>query len=155
MNKIYPKEAFEQIAKNVHNDIENYRKEKKSSLVGIKMSDEGLSYTNISSNFDIYELLSNHLVVEKTKEDQYDLIALLTAGWAAPVKDDDENSNLPPSQHPERKRVKMTLVGNTHIQYGSVLSISGENEDMFDYMKASGALAESFVEFMKNLEPND
>lgn len=154
MTKIYPAELFEQIARNVHNDIDEFREEKKASLIGIKMSDEGVSYEPIFANGDIYNLLESNAAMKKTKANQYDLVAVLTAGWAAP-NNDDKHRDTPPSAHPERKRVKMTLVGNTSIQYGSVLSINGEGEDMFDYMNASGSLADSFTDFMEAWRSND
>lgn len=154
MNKLYPTELFEQIARNVHNDIDQFREEKKASLIGIKMSDDGISYEPIFANGDIYTLLESHSAMKKAKDSQYDLVAVLTSGWAAP-NNDDQHRNTPPSEHPERKRVKMTLVGNTSIQYGSVLSINGQGEDMFDYMTASGSLAESFTEFMEKWRGNE
>jgi len=155
MTTVYPEELFEQIAKNVHNDIDEYRQEKKASLIGIKMSDEGVSYESISVNGDIYKLLENKPAMKKAKTNEYDLIAVLTSGWAAPNNNGDENDDLPPSEHPERKRVKMTLVGNTSIQYGSVLSIDGKEEDIFDYMTAQGSLADTFTDFMETWRSND
>lgn len=153
MNKLYPSELFEQIARNVHNDIEEYREEKKATLIGIKMSDDGVLYETIHSNGDIYALLESNAAIRKAKSNKYDLVAVLTAGWAAP-NNNDEHIDVPPSQHPERKRVKMTLVGNTNIQYGSVLSMAGEEEAMFDYMTASGSLALSFTDFMEKWREN-
>lgn len=151
MNKLYPEELFEQIAKNVHTDINEMREEKAASLIGIKMSDEGVDYEIIRTNGDIYDLLDSKITLNKAKEGQYNLLAVLTAGWAAPNDDLD----VPPSEHPERKRVRMTLVGNSAIQYGSILTIDGESEDMYDNMKASGSLAESFTEFMEKWRNND
>lgn len=155
MTKVYPEELFEQIARNVHNDIDEFRQEKKASLIGIKMSEEGVSYEPISANGDIYRLLESNSAMKKTKDNEYDLIAVLTSGWAAPNNDDDKYNNIPPSEHPERKRVKMTLVGNTSVQYGSILSINGREEDMFDYMTAQGSLADTFTQFMDTWRSND
>jgi len=155
MTKVYPEELFEQIVRNVHADIEEYREAKAATLIGIKMSDEGVQYETINSNGDIYKLLSSKKSIKTIKLNEYNLLAVLTAGWAAPNNEDDEYNNIPPSEHPDRKRVRMTLVGNTAIQYGSVLSIDGQDEDMFDYMTARGTLQEAFTEFMENWRSND
>ncbi len=151
MSTLYPEELFEQIAKNVHTDVNEMREDKAASLIGIKMSDEGVDYEIIRTNGDIYDLLDSRVTLSKAKEGQYNLLAVLTAGWAAP----NDDLNVPPSEHPERKRVRMTLVGNSAIQYGSILTIDGQPEDMYDNMKASGSLAESFTEFMEKWRNND
>lgn len=151
MNTLYPEELFEQIAKNVHADVNEMREDKAASLIGIKMSDEGVDYEIIRTNGDIYNLLDSRTTLNKAKEGQYHLLAVLTAGWAAPNDDLD----VAPSNHPERKRVRMTLVGNSAIQYGSILTVDGEPEDMYDNMKASGSLAVAFTDFMERWRGND
>jgi hypothetical protein len=151
MSTLYPEELFEQIAKNVHTDVNEMREDKAASLIGIKMSDEGVDYEIIRTNGDIYDLLDSRTTLKKAKEGQYHLLAVLTGGWAAPNDDLD----VAPSEHPERKRVRMTLVGNSAIQYGSILTIDGQPEDMYDNMKASGSLAESFTDFMERWRGND
>jgi len=153
--EIYPEELFEQIVRNIHTDVDKYREVKAATLVGIKMSDEGVQYETVNSNGDIYKLLSSKRTIKAIKLNEYNLLAVLTAGWAAPNNDNDENSHLPPSEHPDRKRVKMTLVGNTAIQYASMLSIAGEGEDVFNYMTARGSLQVAFTEFMENWRSND
>ena len=146
MKKVYPEELFESIAKNIHNDVEEIRVPKKASLIGITITSDGTDYTTIKSNPDVYQLLESPKAVKLTKEGNFHLVALLTAGWAAP----NDDINIAPSEHPDRKRVEMTMVGNTAVQYGSVLSIEGQDQ-MYDYMTAEGSLSESFEQFMENV----
>lgn len=150
MNKVYKKDTFETMARAIHKNIDELREEKNATIIGISISeDDELTFNVIKSNKDVYTLLESNKVAEAIKKENYDLIALLTAGWAAPVNsDNDEYVDVPPSEHPDRRRVKMTIVGNTSTQYASILSMAGEDEDMFDYMGATGTLASAFADFM-------
>ena len=70
------------------------------------IDDEGV-YSLIDFNSDVYELLSNEDV--STDLSKYDniAIAVVTYGWAAPLSDDDEGNEVPPSQHKDKKRVRV------------------------------------------------
>lgn len=144
-NVIYEEQQFEELSRNIHAKVESIREVKRASLVGIKMDNFNPEVTVISTHSDIYDLLDNQKTLNKANDGKYDLIAVLTAGWAAPT---DNHRDLPPSEHPERRRVKMTIVGNTASQYGSLLSFDGDDDVMYDNMNASGVLAEAFEEFI-------
>lgn len=153
----YEANLFESISRQIHKEVESIRDPKKASIVGIyfnKDKDSKIAVQSevIKTDGDIYRLLSDESVWVEFNQDekQYHLLALLTAGWAAPVNksDSDKDDLLPPSLHPERRRVKLTLVGNTSYQYGSVLSFDDEQEMLYDNMDASGALNDSFKEFL-------
>jgi hypothetical protein len=154
MNAIYKTEEFESMVRDIHISIDIFREELSASLIGVKYTNNDVQpyeFESIRSSKDVYQLLTSKMAMKKIKSGEYDLIALLTAGWAAPK----DNIDVPPSEHPDRKRVKMTLVGNTAIQYGSVLTIDGQGEDMYDYMTATGQLADSFQDLMTEWRPND
>lgn len=144
---IYEEQQFEELSRNIHAKVEEIREPKYASLLGVKMNNLDPEVTVISTHRDIYDLLDNPVNLNKANDGKYDLIAVLTAGWAAPT---DSHTHLPPSEHPERRRVKMTMVGNTTSQYGSLLSFDNDDDVMYDNMNASGALAEAFQEFVAN-----
>jgi hypothetical protein len=103
----------------------------------------------IASNGDIYDMLyDNPALTSQVKN--YDFITIATTGWAAPIKDgNDEDNDLAPSQHPERRRVRLLVSANSHLQFASSISFSDDIENpVFDYGDARGALAEAVKELI-------
>ena len=127
---------------------------KKAQIVGIKVNENGnVTCEVIEESPDVYNLF------DYVKEDseimskigEYDMISILTAGWAAPVNEDG-NDNLAPSQHPERKRVLISIMGYTLNQISSVMAFEGEDVDHhYDYNKGQGALRDAFDELLIQL----
>ena len=80
---------------------------------------------------DIYQL------IEKISQDGsaliWDAIIVTTQGWAAPTDVESKNKeiNIPPSKHPERKRVFLICIVTAKAGISSVLKLEGE-EPMFD-----------------------
>jgi hypothetical protein len=97
----------------------------------------------IASNNDIYDMLENQSLVSQVKN--YDFITLSTCGWAAPINhDNDEGNDIAPSQHPEKRRVRLLVSANTHLQFASSISFQDDLENpVYDYGDARGALAEA------------
>lgn len=139
----YTAEEFEALSKDIHEKVAEWRVEKKASLLGLSISDDGqIEMKVIKTHTDVYDLLESKVAMDKLiKDKQYKLVALLTAGWAAP----NDNAEVAPSVHPERKRVAMTMIGNNVEQFASVLTVDGVEETMYDYMTAQGTLADSFI----------
>lgn len=103
----------------------------------------------IASHGDIYEMLyDNPALTSQVKN--YDFITIATTGWAAPIKEEnDENSDLAPSEHPERRRVRLLVSANSHLQFASSISFSDDIENpVYDYGDARGALAEAVKELI-------
>lgn len=84
---------------------------------------------------DVYDLLDS-----VTPDESANYYGLITAGWASPV---GENDNLPPSQHPERRRVELLVVVSRDGSVASALSMAGNDELAIDEGKAQGALADA------------
>ena len=60
----------------------------------------------IDKSKDIYGLLQSSKLI--TSVEFYDVIIVITSGWAAPVEDAMlTEDSLPPSKHPERKRIEL------------------------------------------------
>ncbi|MGA1753825.1 MAG: hypothetical protein ACO395_10825 [Pontimonas sp.] len=83
---------------------------------------------------DVYDLLDS-----VTPDDSVNYYALITAGWASPY---DGNDHLPPSQHPERKRVELMSVASRDGSVASVIAMAGQPL-IIDEGKAQGALADA------------
>jgi hypothetical protein len=92
---------------------------------------------------DVYDLLASNGARSLAKNSQF--IALMTCGWAAPVQDDDDDefSDLPPSLHPKRRRVRLVVVANRK-GVASVLRFQDDpDETVTDEGEARGTLAEA------------
>ena len=106
----------------------------------------------IAEDADIYEMLADISNVEKLHEAGFKSFAVSTCGWAAPIdKDGDYDDDTPPSQHPERVRVRLvTLLHNSKM--GSAIHFKGKEEITYDTGNAQGSLKsalEVFNEFVK------
>lgn len=144
--------TFEQLSRDIHNVMglfhytDNFDKLSEAMMIGINIDTESnkiLNWSQIDAKGDVYDLMITNNTAPCR---DYEIIALLTSGWAAP-----NDGDIPPSQHPERRRVYLSLIGNTPEQISSVISMEGEDEAMYEYNSGSGFLLESFVRFMEKI----
>lgn len=142
-------EKLESLTKEIYNLADEMRSEKKTQLVGVKLIETNVVCEKITEYSDIYEML-NASSQHSEKFEGYDLIAVLTAGWAAP-NNNDEYNNLPPSEHPERRRVKLAMVGYTAEQTASVLSFDDTQELIYSSGEGQGALQEAFEAMLSDI----
>lgn len=96
---------------------------------------------NIDEQGDIYEMLDDTLNAVRLFSMEYNGFAVVTTGWAAPIdKDNDDNNEIAPSQHPERKRVRlMTMMHNGKM--GSSIRFTDSETVTYDEGNAMGSLA--------------
>lgn len=148
-------DTFKDISFKVFNDSVPLRGNKsKAQLLGVKLNENGqITCDVIRENSDIYDLFSkvqaNEIIMSKLG--QYDLISVSTGGWAAPVND-NKDDEIAPSQHPQRKRVLVSIMGYTVNQVSSIISFDDEDaEKVYDYNKGQGALREAFDELLAGL----
>lgn len=90
---------------------------------------------------DVYEAIAE---VQQSDYD-YDGItvgyAVETTGWAAPLNDDDEGDTAP-SEHPGRRRVRLTAIHLTNVGAASVLEFADDPGELItDVGQATGSLA--------------
>lgn len=94
---------------------------------------------NIDEQGDIYEMLDDKLNAVRLFSMEYNGFAVVTAGWAAPINEEDVDE-IAPSQHPERKRVRlMTMCHNGKM--GSSIRFTGDETVTYDEGNAMGSLA--------------
>ena len=104
----------------------------------------GVSVELITSNGDVYDLIDS--AIEDKSTEGLDGIAVLTCGWAAPLpKGDDDDDHVAPSQHPERRRVRLVICANRE-GVASVLRFQDTPDEITtDEGSAKGSLADAIL----------
>jgi hypothetical protein len=126
---------------------------KQAQLIGVELT-AGDEYNQptvasqpLDASGDVYELLDTTMVADALQA--YGYAAVITCGWAAPLADDDENTEVEPSKHPKRRRVRLVLVTDG-ISITSVLRFSDtQDEKMVDEGQATGSLADALLQAAK------
>lgn len=116
-------------------------------LYGVDYTAEGApKLMFIESHPDVYDLLANdHNALVASA---YAWTLVVTTGWAAPL---NANGNIdqPPSQHAERRRVRLTCIANRQ-SVASVLRFADQPDDVItDEGSASGSLADAIQQFVQ------
>ena len=134
-----------ELAKSVEQNLNDYKKlgfnMDKACLYGV--DGEGLIVL-CDKNGDVYELLEDGCIPDYLTV--YSHIAVATTGWASPIKEGDEDNDVPPSQHKDRRRVRLVVLADKDSM-ASVLRFSDEPDRVItDEGKALGALADAINE---------
>lgn len=89
---------------------------------------------------DIYRLLDKAGALLSDNDE----LAFVTAGWAAPT-DENDDETVAPSQHPKRRRVAMLCLVTKNGDFGSALRFYGdpENTELMVENGGQGTLRES------------
>ena len=117
---------------------------KTAMLFAINETDDGVAMVLAGEHGDIYDLLDSDDCRAVARVSDY--IAVLTCGWASPIKDgDDPEEGVAPSQHPERRRVRL-MVFASKDGWASVMRFSDTpDETITDDGNARGALADAIM----------
>lgn len=100
----------------------------------------------IAEDSDIYEMLADLPTINALVDSGFKSFAVSTCGWAAPIDDDSDDNDTPPSQHPERVRVRLvTLMHNNKM--GSAIHFKGKEEITYDTSSARGSLKNALEDF--------
>ena len=103
-------------------------------------ADGALRITFLAEHADVYELLD---APTSAISKMFDAAVVLTCGWAAPLDGDDEPSELAPSRHPRRRRVRL-VVTVCDNGVASVLRFADTPEEIVtDDGAARGTLADA------------
>ena len=128
--KLNPVTVAEEIIKNTGHEMCN------AVLYGV--TKDG-SYSELDRAPDIYDLLDQEYPY-------HDIVGLAvhTTGWAAPLNEHGE-SDMPPSKHPERRRVALVTV-KTVEGFGGALSFADNPDEIKTDKKGDGKLADALQE---------
>lgn len=146
-----PKSEFPDFITKLTKTINYQFDSNKAELFGINIVNDNIEYKSLSSCMDVYELIATDDIELLVEASSYDYLTIGTCGWAAPTNENnDEDNEIAPSQHPERKRVKLLCTSNT-IQIGSSIMFKDkqDEEPINDFGKAKGSLADAFGNFVK------
>ena len=118
----------------------------KAMLVGITLDENG-DFADIqpelASHGDIYTLLEN---VSPETLAGFQVFGLVTCGWAAPIAEGQTDPDVAPSQHSQRRRVRLFVCAKLKEQ-ASVLRFQDDvDEAVTDAGEASGPLSEAIAE---------
>ncbi len=121
-------------------------------LVGIKTDGNKVVDINaeVASNEDIYDLLADSRNAKKVQG--YDSVGLVTCGWAAPLPVDynGESELGAPSQHPEKRRVRLMVCASLSGEMASVLRFYDDQDNpISDDGGATGDLANALMNFIQ------
>lgn len=113
-------------------------------LLGFSFGEEEVDFRCIDSAGDIYELLDNP--ANKTTACLFDVVVVATCGWAAPLEPTGAVSEIRPIDHPDRVRVRLTLIaGEDGIC--SALRFANNPDDVTIDGSGRGPLADALAAF--------
>lgn len=115
---------------------------------GLTYVDDQLVAKFLNDDSDIYELLDNLNSDKIVSNTNFDYFSLITHGWAAPLNSDGEIDGAP-SQHPERRRVRLivTVDIKNNKDIASIMEFNDDPENLiYDHGNATGALAEAVAD---------
>ena len=149
MKKLSEKQ-FVTVVENIHNKINYSFDSKHCEAFGVLIDKElNVQIEKIDSSSDISDMLDTDNDDLLNQINDYDMISFATNGWAAPTGKDDEYSDLAPSQHPEKRRVRLLSSANIHNQVGSSILFSDDiDSPVYDYGDARGTMATAIIELM-------
>lgn len=101
----------------------------------------------VNTHKDVYDLLDNSDLSYVLKANTH--IMVMTCGWAAPLSiSNEELDALPPSEHPQKRRVRLAILAN---QEGimSIVRFEDNNETVLDEGKATGSLADAIAKALR------
>jgi hypothetical protein len=102
----------------------------------------GENTTLVAEHGDVYEMLES--VEAQAVAMLSDAVVVRTCGWAAPITDgDDPEAGVAPSQHSQRRRVRLLVVAKAG-ETASVLRFTDDwANPIFDEGQATGSLADA------------
>jgi hypothetical protein len=128
-----------------------------SVLYGIKFTSKGgLSFVKSATCPDIYEMLTGSKKALRAASTS-DAVGILSCGWAAPADDDDDAAaEVPPSLHPNRRRVRLLVVAKRNLnEVVSVVRFQDEPDNVIvEESRGRGPLVEAIHDLMNRANAN-
>lgn len=99
----------------------------------------------IAMDKDIYDMLEDHDIARELTP--YTKFGIVTCGWAAPINhESDEGNDIAPSQHPEKRRVRLfSMLHETDLM--SSIRFEDDPNVIYDESQAKGDLYDAMVNF--------
>jgi len=105
--------------------------------------EDSVSITEITHYHDVYSMLADPDVISEAKK--YPAVLVTTSGWAVQFtpNEDDNITQIPPSEHPNRKRVVLRAMYTKEEEFATCVILEDE-EPMFDD-QGNGMLADAII----------
>ena len=115
------------------------------------IDDDGL-FTLIDHNRDVYDLLDDDDVATDLSKADNISIGVLTYGWAAPITDDSNQSDVPPSQHPDKKRVRVLVTACDHGKFLTFLRFEADPDAVETQGGGEGSMADAIQQLINKIQ---
>jgi hypothetical protein len=105
----------------------------------------GGTIRTIGTHGDVYELLESLAGSKLLATDI--AVGVETCGWASPIKEGvDDDEQVPPSQHPDRRRVRLVSLVTRKYDMASAMGFADTPDEVItDAGTARGSLAEELM----------
>lgn len=113
---------------------------------------QSIELYEIEKGEDVYGLLESPKL--RTSTEFYDVIVVITCGWAAPIENDAlTEDNVPPSKHPMKKRIELhiALDKNSFMACSILFLEDGKVVDTEYDTTGTGPLADA----VRSIHPNN
>ena len=95
---------------------------------------------------DVYEGLEK-IGEQHTLASEETAVVCQTCGWASPIEGEPTGNEVPPSQHPQKRRVRLTVLATRSNQMvSSIVFADTPDESIYDFGSARGSLADALKE---------
>ena len=115
------------------------------------IDDDGL-FTLIDHDRDVYDLLDNDDVASDLSKAENISIGVLTYGWAAPITDDSDQSDVPPSQHKDKKRVRVLITACDHGSTITFLRFEQDPDTVEVQTGGEGSMADAIQQLINKIQ---
>ena len=114
----------------------------KAGLYGINVLPT-VTVERIAEHGDIYAMLEE--TSADIKVSAFDGFGVLTSGWAAPTVN-GEDTDVAPSKHPERVRVRLFSYCDSEGAFHSSVKFGDGRETVYDENQAKGSMRDAMVD---------
>ena len=115
------------------------------------IDDDGL-FTLIDHNRDVYDLLDDDDVATDLSKADNISIGVLTYGWAAPITDDSDQNDVAPSQHPDKKRVRVLVTACDHGKFLTFLRFEADPDAVETQGGGEGSMADAIQQLINKIQ---
>ena len=111
----------------------------------IWLLNEAGKLVRIRKSMDVYELLESPKTLMAVKD--CESFTLVTCGWAAPIDNKTVDNDVAPSQHPEKRRIRLTI----SVDYSGVASVMRFKDNPYEIITDEGSAKGSLADAIMNL----
>ena len=103
---------------------------------------------------DVYEGLDT-IGEQHTLASDETAVICQTCGWASPIEGEPTENEVPPSEHPQKRRVRLTVLATRSEQMvSSIVFADTPDESIYDFGTARGSLADALKDTLGKMLAN-